>query len=390
VTDVAALAGAALALAVSLLVTIPVPWGGAVPLGFSLIIALPALVGPWAAAADVAGLALALFALRAQSHPERPWVPAGVRTAAAMALAGAGAAGVELLAGGEPHVLASASASAGAVLAGEVVLAALHRPGVPRRLRSALPVYLTIGCAAVLFAVAVSQVGVALASVAVLPLVVTRFAFRRYAEASTTLHQTVQALGLVPELAGLAPLGHSERTSWYASAVAHELGFDRPTIDRIVIATRLHHLGAVRADDHAAPTTPTDVAEAGARVLRESGFPAEVADLLQTARADGHGSDAATLAAAVVRVAAAFDHAVGDDLTNLDRGIALVSTTSLDPIGRRAAAALLAVVATNPDLVPDAITAGARFREAADGLDLSAMVAEHGGADVLPFTHRRA
>ena len=114
-----------------------------------------------------------------------------------------------------------------------------------------------------------------------------------------------------------------------------------------------------------------------------------MADLLDAARADGHGGEAPTLAAAVVRVATAFDHAVGDDPSSTDRGLALLSTVSLDPQGRRAVAALHSIVATQPTLVADVIAAGDRFRDAADGLDLDALTVERGDAALLPFTHRR-
>ena len=266
--DIAALAGAAVILAGGLLITIPVPWGGEVPLGFTLAIALPALlpVGR-VAAVDVVALALALLA---QRHQLDRWemLHFGGRIALAMAAGGGAGLAVHLSLDHEAHVLASAVAAAAAVLVAEIGSTLAGVRNAAKRIVSAVPVHLTLACAGVLFAVAVDQVGVAMAAVAALPLVVTRFAFRRYAEATETLEQTVQALGLVPELAGLAPLGHSERAASYAAAIAEDLGFDRPGIDRIVTATRLHHLGAVRSDESDAPTTPAEVAVAGARIRR--------------------------------------------------------------------------------------------------------------------------
>lgn len=379
-TDAVALAGAAAVLAGTLRLTVPVPWGGHVPLGLTLAMSLAALLPPGRfAAVGVAGVALALAVDR------RDYERAG-RWGLALVLAGAAAAGVDAAVAGD-HVLTEAAAAAVAVVLGETAWALLRMPGAPARLWSATPVLLTLACAAALFAVAVDQVGVVMAAVAALPLVVTRFAFRRYAEATETLEQTVQALGLVPELAGLAPLGHSERAAVYAAAIAGELGFDRPRVARIVTATRLHHLGAVRHDDGAAPTSPAEVAASGARILRESGFPGGVVDLLASARADGYGT-APTLDAAVVRVATSFDHTVGIDPAATDRGLAVLSSVSLDPHGRRAAAALLALVATRPTLVAEAIAAGDRFRDAAEGLDLDTLVGETAGAALLPFTQR--
>jgi hypothetical protein len=387
VIDTAALAGAAVVLAGSLLVTIPVPWGGQVPLGLTLAMALPALLSSGRlAAVEVVALLLAL-AVRRRTAGWPELARLAGRLVLALAAGGGAAAGIRA-AVDDPQVLAMTAAAAGAVLVAELIWALAGGADGPDRLRSALPVYLTLGCAGTLTAVAVNEVGVAMAAVAAFPLWLTRVAFQRYAEASTTLQQTVQALGLVPELAGLAPLGHSERSAWYAAAIAEELGFDPPETDRIVTATRLHHLGAVRHDEADAPTTPSEVAATGARILRESGFPEPVADLLHLARADGYGVDAPSLAAAVVRVAAAFDHAVANDPTATDRGLALLSAVSLDRFGRQAAGALLTLVATHPDLVADAVAAGDRFRHAADGLDLDAGVHEQQRGALLPFTHR--
>jgi hypothetical protein len=88
-------------------------------------------------------------------------------------------------------------------------------------------------------------------------------------------------------------------------------------------------------------------------------------------------------------VASTFDDIVGDDAAASDRGLALVSAAVRDPHSRRAAAALLELVATNVGLVPDAVAAGDRFREAAVGLDLESITSPKGGAaELLPFTRR--
>lgn len=384
--DAVALVAAAVALTAGLLVTMPVPWGGSVPLGLTLAMALPALL-PVGRVAAVEGVALLVAAVVLDRRVGRRPAATAARRVALDLGAGLGAAAAVRATTDGDHVLGLVAAAAVAVLAVELAWSLAGGPDGAARLRSAVPVHLTLACAGVLFAVAVDEVGVAMASVAAFPLLLTRVAFRRYAEATTTLQQTVQALGLVPELAGSAPLGHSERASRYAGAIARELGFDPPGVDRIVTATRLHHLGAVRHDEGDAPTSPTEVATSGARILRESGFPGDVADLVQSARADGHGAGSVSLAAAVVRVATAFDHAVLDDPAGVDRGLALVSSIALDPYGRRAAAALLTLVATRPHLIEDVIASGERFRAAADGLDLE-LVAVRADADVLPFTHR--
>jgi hypothetical protein len=260
-------------------------------------------------------------------------------------------------------------------------------------LKSAAPVYLTVACAAALIAVATDQVGVAMAAVAALPLLIARFSFLRYAAATDTLGQTVQALGLVPELAGLAPLGHSERAATYADLVAGQLGFDRAARQRIVTASRLHRLGAVPLDGDAgeglaATDDHATVAAQGAAVLRDVGFTSEVADLVEAATAGSLEGDAPSLEAAVVRVAVGFDMVVGDDPALAHRGLSLLTGGAHDGATRRATAALFQLVADQPETVAEAIAAGARFRDAASGLDLESLVAS--GGEILPFVRRKS
>jgi hypothetical protein len=290
-----------------------------------------------------------------------------------------------------PTLAAAAVASIGLVAGDLAVVAFVPRRGLRIELQSALPVHLTLACAGTLIAVAVADVGVAMAAVAAFPLLITRFSFDRHAGATDTLEQTVQALGLVPELAGLVALGHSERAATYAVEIAHELDLDRSAVTRVVTATRLHHLGAVpfEADDDAEDSPPREIAAQGARILREAGFPEDVADLLESANADTLDAEAPSLEAAVVRVAATFDEIVGGDAGEADRGLALVTAAARDPHSRRAAAALMELVARDASIVHAAIAAGDQFREAAIGVDLQSVTASRSAAaELLPFARR--
>lgn len=382
----------AILVAAGALLPVRVPWGGNVPMGAAGMIAAAALLSHWDATGALAVGVVVSAVVLLLSQPGAEAVTAIERFAGSALGAVGGAIGMNLLVDGTVPTLASAiAASAGLVVADLVV--ARYAPGSRRlELRSALPVHLTLACAGILIAVAVAEVGAAMAAVAAFPLLITRFSFERYAGATDTLEQTVQALGLVPELAGLAPLGHSERSANYAVAIARELGMDRAATTRVVTATRLHHLGAVpfEADiDDAHDIAPGEVAEQGARIIREAGLSADIADLLGAAKADVLDAIAPSLEAAVVRVAATFDEIVGDDAVAADRGLSLVSSAARDPHSRRAAAALLELVATEEGLVRDAIAAGDRFREAAVGLDLEAITASRGGAgELLPFARR--
>jgi hypothetical protein len=367
----------------ALLVRVPVPWGGSVPLGYALA---PAVLALPLAASLVVATALAGALVVAVARRGRPAARAAVLRLAPPLLLALVAAAVHGALRPDAGVLEQVVV-AGTVLCGADLVVVWHWPDETERVApvAALPVYLTLLCGAALVAVATSGFGVVMAAVAALPLLITRFSFRRYAAARETLRQTVQALGLVPELAGLVPLGHSERTAAYAAAVARGLGLRRAACERIVTASRLQHVGAVPGP------AGDDVAASGARLLRESGFPADVAALVASARVGCREHAPPTIDAAVVRVATTFDEVVGEDHTAVPRGLAVVSSTAHDRHSRRATAALLEVTASSPSLVADAIAGGDRFRRAASDLRLEDLLAEHGiGADIVPFRRRRA
>jgi hypothetical protein len=370
-------------------VRVAVPWGGSVPLGYTLAAALPALPSE---AGLVVPAAIALVAgtrwVRAGSEAAGETIlrlgPPCVAAIGAVALVDAVYPGAPVL----PRVMASVVA----LVAADVLVTRRLPAGERLPVLEALPVYLTLGCGAALVAVATAGFGVVMALVAAFPVLITRFSFQRYAAARDTLDQTVQALGLVPEMAGIIPVGHSERAALYAAALADALRFGRGPRHRVVTATRLHHLGGVQYDpgDPEEPTTapePTELAAAGARILREAGFPEDVADLVQQASGGGLDGDAPSLEAAVVRVAGSFDDVVGDDEGATSRGLAAVSARATGTHDRRAVAALLQATATAPDLVPTAVASGAKFAEAASGIDFGQLVGA--GGTILPFVRRR-
>jgi hypothetical protein len=378
--------------AVATLTRVPVPFGGAVPLSYAVVIALAELRAPGDFAVIAGGgTAVALIAVAAH---------AGSGTAAPLATRLVLGLGIALVTAGAARgsTWGQDAGTLGRTLAiGVVVLttdsvAARMLESAPRRLhyRPAGPVYLTLLCGAALIAVAYRDSGAWMATVAIVPLLLTRFSFERHAGAHETFSQTVQALGVVPELAGMAPLGHSERTAQYASRLAAELGFAHRDHDRIVLAARLHHLGAVSLDSHdpAEAPDPFDTARHGAALLREASFPADVAELIETAQAGTMEGACPTLPAAVIRVASAFDDLVGDDATRADQGLAIIASHPRDAHSRRAVAALFELMAADAALVHHAIEAGARFTEAAEGLDLEALARGQGG-DLLPFARRR-
>lgn len=386
----------ALVVAVGMLLPIRVPWGGSVPMGGAAVIAVAALLSQTDA---IASLAVALVAggiVLVCRAPRALATESIVRFAGSIVGALLTTAELHALVAGTPPTLSTAVIASVGLVAGDLAVVRLaRRYGTRIELQSAMSVHLTIVCAGILIAVAVDQVGVAMATVAAFPLLITRFSFDRHAGATDTLDQTVQALGLVPELAGLVPLGHSERAATYAIALSHALDLDRAAVTRVVTATRLHHLGSVPVEDGedegAAAVdldVPHEIAAQGAHILREAGFPTDIADLLESADADTLDTHSPTLEAAIVRISSTFDEIVGGEATEADRGLALVSAAARDPYSRRTAAALLELVAGGT-IVRDAIAAGDQFRDAAVGVDLeSVTTTRRAAAELLPFARR--
>lgn len=74
--------------------------------------------------------------------------------------------------------------------------------------------------------------------VTVLPYAFSHTAFVRYDSTRVTYGQTIRALAQIPEVAGLAPSGHSDRTADLAVAVARELGMHPDEVTELEYAAR--------------------------------------------------------------------------------------------------------------------------------------------------------
>ena len=330
---------AGLIVAVGLLLEVDLPWGGHVPLGYAVLIAVAVLLAPL----DTVAVTAVVLGVTAALRP--PAMRLGV---AASAAAAAGAAFVFAAVVGhgsaDVEILLEVVVVGGAFLAVDLVAGR-------RRLEQVAPLYVTLLCAAALLAVAYEQ-RAALALVAAVPLLVTRYSFGRFTQARQTYAQTTQALSLLPEVAGLTPLGHGERTAVYAAALARELGFDGVETDRIATAARLHHIGHISLHEPEEREGPVDAGELGrvsAELLRETGFLSNVAELVEQVQV----GDATSLEVAVIRVSSTLDDLVGEDDGAVDpfSTLLLHHRTGLD---RTAAIALLRLHDERPELVEEA------------------------------------
>lgn len=141
-----------------------------------------------------------------------------------------------------------------------------------------------------------------------IPLLAAWYSFERLASIRRTHEQTIAALSLVPELAGLARQGHAERVADLSLRLGRELGLGRVDLEYLRAAALLHHLGHLCLDDpgvRGRPIEPSEVTDKGADILRQTEYLRPAGDLL--------ASDTPSLASQVLRVASAYDELTAGD-----------------------------------------------------------------------------
>lgn len=221
-----------------------------------------------------------------------------------------------------------------ATLAVDAVLAAAVQAGAagaPFRavLRNELQVQAGIGSAigttGALIALAASIMGVWALPVFVVPLLLTQFAFRRYAAIRQTSLQTIRALSRVTELGGYTEAGHSRRVSVLALAVGRELGMSDADLRDLEYAALMHDIGQLSLAEPipggatvvAAPGDQRRIAGLGAEVIRQTGVLDQVAtivDLQAEPYRRAHQIDRAEvpLASRIIKAVNAYDDLVGE------------------------------------------------------------------------------
>lgn len=219
-----------------------------------------------------------------------------------------------------------------------------RRRGRRPPIRETWPLEVGMACSTALLALAYARGGPLLAPVALLPLLISRFSFERYTLARDAYRQTLEALAIVPEVAGLVAMGHNERTARYAGAMCDELGLPASVRERIQLAARLHHVGALTlpgADEEMSPRLTAEVIRRGTEVLVATGVPESVAAIVRSLRAvdAAHDGDIG-LEAAIVAVASDFDDLVGEDPQRAEPAIALLQMNVPDTSTRVAIATL--------------------------------------------------
>nr|WP_189296163.1 HD domain-containing protein [Streptomyces albospinus] len=164
----------------------------------------------------------------------------------------------------------------------------------------------------VVMALATAVAGLWALPVFCLPLLLTQFAFRRYANVRATYRQTIASLARATEIAGYTPHGHARRVAALSRAVGRELGLSAPDLDVLEYAALMHDIGQLSLVDPVpggatAPLPPAEqrrIALLGGAVVRQTGVPSEVAVIVER-QADPFREQPVT--ARIVRTVNAYD-----------------------------------------------------------------------------------
>jgi hypothetical protein len=144
-------------------------------------------------------------------------------------------------------------------------------------------VVVSMFAAGALFGLTWPVMGLWAAAVSVLPYAFGHLAFERYHSTRVTYGQTIRALAQIPEVAGLAPLGHSTRTSDLAVAVAQELGLHPNEVIELEYAALMHDVGRITLNEPAilkAGYTEEDIARWGSQIIAEAPYLANVSTMV--------------------------------------------------------------------------------------------------------------
>jgi hypothetical protein len=327
----------------------------ALPLSYAVILVLVRAASPAEFLVTVAAAEAIAFLLRAERSPwDRVWVTARRMAAAVAALGVYHAVEDAMRPGDDTWVVLVALAAAGIA---EVLVDDLLHVVRARRFylsthgRSADLALITSGMLMSVGydAVAGESLGLWGPLLFSIPLLAAWYSFERLASIRRTYEQTIGALSVVPELAGLVRKGHTTRVADLSIRLGRELHLSASELEYLRAAALLHHLGHLCLDDpevRGRPIEPSEVTDKGAEILRQTEYLRPAGDLL--------ASDTASIAGQILRVASAFDELTAGDAAYDDAAIeALYSGPGyvydprvLDALERVAGRRVLAVTTT--------------------------------------------
>jgi len=182
------------------------------------------------------------------------------------------------------------------------------------------PVAFSLFAVGALFAYVLPELGWWAPVVALLPYSFAHIAFFRSHLARVTYSQTIRSLARIPEVAGLSPDGHSDRTADLSVAVATELGLNPHEVRMVEYAARLHDIGRITLNELniiKVGFTDDDIARWGSEIISEAPFLTEVAALVRQQhdpyRRPGERKDPdLPIPSKIIKAASAYDHATSE------------------------------------------------------------------------------
>lgn len=213
------------------------------------------------------------------------------------------------------------------------------RPVLVDEVLAALGISAAIGATGVLIALAAKPMGLLALPVFAVPLLITQFAFRRYAAVRRTYLQTIRSLSRLTEIGGYTETRHSQRVSSLAVDMGRDLGLGEDELLDLEYASLLHDIGQLSLSDPipggatvvAGRSEQRRIAELGAGIVRQTGVLDRVATIVEK-QSDPYRmplqheiteEDDVPLASRIIKVANAYDDLVGESLELSRRAEAL-------------------------------------------------------------------
>lgn len=202
-----------------------------------------------------------------------------------------------------------------------------NRP-FPSSLRDELVVMgrigMAMGISGVLLAAATSLLGLWAPPLVIVPLLLTQFAFRRFASAQGTYRATVRSMARSTEIAGFSTPGQNARTAALAVAIGNDLGLTPARMEALEYAALLSGVGQLALADPSpggasllrSREERQQAAEIGAAVIERSGALDHVAEIVRHSN-DSYRNGRANkpdvpLESGIVNVALAYEQLVGE------------------------------------------------------------------------------
>jgi hypothetical protein len=183
---------------------------------------------------------------------------------------------------------------------------------------------MAMGISGIPLAIGTSLIGLWGLPLVLVPLLMTQFAFRRFASAQRTYRTTVRSMSRSTEIAGFSSPGQNARTAQLAVALGHDMGLRPDRIEALEYAALLSGVGQLALADPSpggasllrSREERQRAAEIGASIIERSGVLDHVAEIVRHSNDPyRHGranNSAIPLESGIVNVALAYEQLVGE------------------------------------------------------------------------------